>query len=206
MKVLQFPRIVTNKRKIIGSNYTIHDKKLKLVDSAKYLGVTLSKNLSWKHHIGIITAKANSTRLFLQRNLVKVDKETKLKCYHVFTRPILEYASTVWNPVNQVTLISRLEMVQNKSIRWICSNWRKDVSVTKLRSSLQMKTLETRRSIAQLKMFHDLIYSSKCVQKDILPKRHKSLNQSMDVSSPTLYHFSHIWSKSGTVYQKILGT
>ena len=151
MKVLQFPRIVTNKRKIIGSNYTIHDKKLKLVDSAKYLGVTLSKNLSWKHHIGIITAKANSTRLFLQRNLVKVDKETKLKCYHVFTRPILEYASTVWNPVNQVTLISRLEMVQNKSIRWICSNWRKDVSVTKLRSSLQMKTFETRRSIAQLK-------------------------------------------------------
>ena len=95
---------ITIKRKVIDGNYTIHDKELKLFDSAKYLGATLSKNLSWKHHIGIITAIANSTQLFLQRNLVKLDKETKLKCYHVFIRPILEYASTVWNPVNQITL------------------------------------------------------------------------------------------------------
>ena len=52
---------ITNKCKIVDAHYMIHGKRLKLVDSAKYLGVTLTKNLSWKNHIRIITAKANNT-------------------------------------------------------------------------------------------------------------------------------------------------
>ena len=56
---------ITDKHKIVDAHYMIHGKRLKLVDSAKYLGVTLTKNLSWKNHIGIITAKANNTQLFL---------------------------------------------------------------------------------------------------------------------------------------------
>ena len=92
---------ITNKCKIVDAHYMIHGKRLKLVDSAKYLGVTLTKNLSWKNHIRIITAKANNTWLFLQKNLVKIDRKTKLKCYYTYIRPVLEYASTGWNPVDQ---------------------------------------------------------------------------------------------------------
>ena len=73
-----------------------------------------------KMFIGIITGKANNTWLFLQRNLVKTDRKTKLKCY---TRPVLEYASAGWNPTDQFTLISKLEVVQQKSVGWICWNW-----------------------------------------------------------------------------------
>eukprot|EP00111_Clytia_hemisphaerica_P006322 TCONS_00018317-protein len=58
---------ITNKHKIIDHTYTIHGQNLKAVDKVKYLGVTISKNLSWKHHVSVITAKANSTRIFLQR-------------------------------------------------------------------------------------------------------------------------------------------
>ena len=39
---------VTNKRKCIDADYSIHDKKLERVDHANYLGVTISKDLSWK--------------------------------------------------------------------------------------------------------------------------------------------------------------
>ena len=67
---------ITSKRKI-DAHYMIHGKRLKLVDSGKYLGVTLTKNLSWKNHIKIITAKPNNTRLFLQRNLVKTDRKNQ---------------------------------------------------------------------------------------------------------------------------------
>ena len=56
----------------------IHGKRLKLADSVKYLGINLTKNLSWKNHIGVITSKANDTRLFLQRNLVKSDTKPNL--------------------------------------------------------------------------------------------------------------------------------
>ena len=38
-----------------------------------------------------------------------------------------------------------------------------------------MKTLETRRSVAQLKIFHDLIDNIKQVRKDILPVRQRCI-------------------------------
>ena len=167
---------ITNKRKTVDAHYMINGKRFKLVDSEKYLGVTSTKNLPWKNYIGIITATANNTQLFLQRNLVKIDRKTKLKCYYTYIRPVLEYALTVWNPVDQTTLISKLEMVQRKSIRWICCNWKNVVIVTKLRHSLGMKALETRRSVAQLKIFHDLIDNRKQVCEDILPVRQRCID------------------------------
>ena len=60
---------ITNKRKIIESNYYIHNEKLENVTEAKYLGVTLDKSMTWKSHIAKVTTKANNCRIFLQRNL-----------------------------------------------------------------------------------------------------------------------------------------
>ena len=42
---------VTNKRKIILSNYSMYDQILELVNSAKYLGVFIHKKLSWNTHV-----------------------------------------------------------------------------------------------------------------------------------------------------------
>ena len=107
---------VTNKRNVIKSDYTIHGQQLELVTKAKYLGVTITKDISWKTHISNICAKANNTRFFLQRNLTKSDPQTRLMCYKIYIRPTLEYASSVWDPIGQETLKSNLEMVQRKSL------------------------------------------------------------------------------------------
>jgi len=76
---------VTNKRNIINTTYNIHGKQLKNVNKAKYLGVMLSNKLSWKKHVDLMTAKANNTRIFLQRNLPKSDKTT---CLKAVTKPL----------------------------------------------------------------------------------------------------------------------
>ena len=99
---------ITNKRKILQGDYRIHNQTLKLVENAKYLGVTISKDLSWKKHVANITSKATNTRLFLQRNLTFTDSETRLQCYKTYVRPIVEYASAVLNPVGNITLTSNL--------------------------------------------------------------------------------------------------
>ena len=39
---------ITNKKKTF---YLIHNEKLESVENAKYLGVTLNKNMNWKAHI-----------------------------------------------------------------------------------------------------------------------------------------------------------
>jgi hypothetical protein len=50
-------------------SYNIHGHTLEVVDSAKYLGLSIHKSLKWNDHINQVTKKANSTLAFLWRNL-----------------------------------------------------------------------------------------------------------------------------------------
>ena len=169
-KVVRF----TNKRNTVDASYHIHGCNLEKVDKAKYLGVTLTKSLTWNVHINIICAKANHVRFFLQRNLYFTSAETRLQCYKTFIRPILEYASTVWDPVDNHNLESKIEMVQRKALRWIYNSWSYDVSPTILRKRAELKTLQERRSIAKLKMLHEIVYKTKHV--DHIPNRQRCSN------------------------------
>jgi hypothetical protein len=45
--------------KPLHHDYTIHGHILQHVDSTKYLGLNISKNLSWNTHVDAITKKAN---------------------------------------------------------------------------------------------------------------------------------------------------
>jgi hypothetical protein len=58
---------IINKRNKIMANYYIHGQQLQIVDNAKYICLTISKNLSWNNHVNNITKKANSTLAFLRR-------------------------------------------------------------------------------------------------------------------------------------------
>ena len=57
---------ITNKRKVVDSEYTIHGQILWRTDQAKYLGVTTDSVLSWNHHMDTITKKANNTTAFFK--------------------------------------------------------------------------------------------------------------------------------------------
>ena len=55
----------------------MHNQELESVDAAKYLGVTISKDLSWNTHINNITSNANKTLGFVKRMLslkIKISK------------------------------------------------------------------------------------------------------------------------------------
>jgi len=167
---------VTNKRNIIQGNYEIHGEQLKNVTKAKYLGVVIANNLSWKHHVDLVTTKASNTRIFLQRNLPKSDKETRISCYKTFVRPIIEYASTVWDPVENQSLVKKVEMVQRKSLRWILNQWNYEASPETMRKSLKMETLECRRTKSKIKMLNDITSNKKFIDPAIHPKRQRCNN------------------------------
>ena len=92
----QVIRICTNKRFQQSTTYTIHGHVL-AVDSAKYLGVTISEDLQWKTHIDNITAKASRTVGFLRRNLYNCMKDVREATYRSIVRTTLEYASASWD-------------------------------------------------------------------------------------------------------------
>ena len=168
---------ITNKRASKKcTKYTLHNEELEVVDKAKYLGVTISKDLNWKWHINSISAKATNCRLFLQRNLVKCSKETKLSCYKTFIRPILEYACTVWCPHSNASLTNKLEMVQRKTARWILNKWHHTNSPTQMLKELDLPTLQSRREVSCVKMLFEIMYGFKYVDNSMIPKRQRCLN------------------------------
>ena len=90
--------------------------------TAKYLGVTIQNDLNWNKHIDATTKKANNTRAFLQRNIKQCPGKTKERCYKTLVRPILEYASVIWDPFTDDN-IPKLEMVLRRSACTVFSDY-----------------------------------------------------------------------------------
>ena len=63
------------------------------VQSAKYLGLTITDDLDWGQHISEISSKATKNLGFLRRNLAFAPRHTKEVAYKTLVRPKLEYAS-----------------------------------------------------------------------------------------------------------------
>ena len=92
---------ITNKKRPLTQDYHIHNTKLQTIKDAKYLGSTISSDLSWNSHVDITAKKANTSLNFLKRNLHSCPTSKKEKYFKSLTRPIMEYASCVWDPYTQ---------------------------------------------------------------------------------------------------------
>ena len=77
---------VTRKRDPLKGNYHLHGQNLKTVEETKYLGVTISQDLSWDSHISHITNRGNKTLGFLRRNLRVGSINIKKTAYKVLVR------------------------------------------------------------------------------------------------------------------------
>ena len=109
-----FTLYISKKRKPTEYNYLLHNQMLEVTKDSKYLGVTISKDLSWANHISTITAKANRTIGFLRRNIHACPKEVKAAAYTTLVRPSIEYASDIWDPFNK-NQISQLSKPRTRS-------------------------------------------------------------------------------------------
>ena len=89
---------ITRCKQPLLSQYTLHGQVLESTDSAKYLGINISNDLNWNHHIDEITSKANRTLGFVKRNVKTQNEYVKESAYKTLVRPQVEYASSVWNP------------------------------------------------------------------------------------------------------------
>ena len=125
------------------------------VDSAKYLGVSISNNLSWNKHIQSVTAKGNRTLGFVKRNLKECTRKVKAAGYTTLVRPVIEYASTIWDPTNQAS-INTLELIQRRAARFVYNDYtsRTPGCVTTMLEDLKWDTLQTRRRDNRLCMLY----------------------------------------------------
>ena len=146
---------ITRKKPQLSFPYTLHGHELKHVQALKYLGVNISHDLRWDTHINSIIGKANKTLGFIRRNLNIGNIKTKQQAYFSLVRPVLEYSSNVWNPYTS-TLINRIEAVQRRAARFVLQRYRRTSSVGDMLQELNWQSLEERRRLTSLTMFHKI--------------------------------------------------
>ena len=71
---------VTRSRSPSIFNYTLHGTTLKSTESTAYLGVTLTKDLTWGIHVDNFRAKANRRLAVVRRNIRTVQVQRKRTC------------------------------------------------------------------------------------------------------------------------------
>ena len=147
---------VTKKKKPINSTYTLHGQNLTQVDSAKYLGVEISKDLHWGNHINAIASKANRTSAYVYRNICGCPHSIHTACYKSLIRPTLEYASPVWDP-HQKYLTDSLEKVQRRSARRITGDFSTSSSASEILARLELPPLKERRTTQKATTMYKIV-------------------------------------------------
>jgi hypothetical protein len=76
----------------------------------KHLGVIFSSDCKWTKHIDVLNEKTSKQLNILRKLKYRLKRDYLEKIYLVFIRPILEYASEVWDECGQ-TNCNRLEII-----------------------------------------------------------------------------------------------
>ena len=149
----------------IQFSYTLHQQTLEQVQSAKYLGLTITDSIDWGQHISEITCKATKTLGFLRRNLALAPRHTKEVAYKTLVRPQLEYAAPIWHPYNE-TQTAKVEKVQKTAARWTCWRWRNSSSVGDMLDELEWPSLQFGRERSSLTFFYKIHFGTVSLDKD----------------------------------------
>lgn len=184
---------VSRKQNPVIYPYKLHNIELKATESAKYLGVTISHNLSWKPHIETVTSKASNTLKFIKRNIRTNNQKIKATAYNTYVRPQLEYCAQIWHPW-QTTLVNQIERVQRAAARYVLNNYDFTCSVTEMLQILNWQTLEHRR------LQNSLIFLFK-IKYDLVAVDHCHLTESRNHNflvpqSRTQYHINSYFPRT----------
>lgn len=146
---------ITRKKVPYDYQYTLGTSPLKQVTSHKYLGVTLTSNLSWNLHIDNICSSAFRKLCFLKHKLRNSPSNVKLLSYFTFIRPKLEYACIVWDPYTNHN-IRKIERIQRKAVRFIYSKYSRTDSPSQIMLANKIPSLESRRKCFRLDFLSSL--------------------------------------------------
>ena len=95
---------------------SIEGNEIQKVDSCKYLGVIIDKNLSWNDHIERVRKKVIKSIYLLKRLRSFINERTALLFYRSIIQCNLDYCSSVWSNGSKSQL-DKLQFLQNRALR-----------------------------------------------------------------------------------------
>ena len=149
--------MLNKQRKVLTASYFLHGQTLETASASKYLGITISSELSWSTHVEDVAARGNRTVGFLQRNFRECTPKVKSATYIKMVCPTLENESAVWDPHKQKD-IRLLEKIQSRAASYVTNNYtdRSPGTVTSVLEYLKWTSLEHRRQQIHLGMLYKI--------------------------------------------------
>jgi hypothetical protein len=168
-------------------------------DCIKYLGLHIQANMRRDRHITYVINRASRILGLIRSVLYEAPTEVKRLAYYSLCRPLLEYASEVWDPYTNKH-IHDLEMVQNKAVRFVYNVKGRDTSITDIKNQNHITALNVRRRDKRIEMMLNIIEnehlhpSLSTVLTDMLSKssmstRHQFFNSIYCRTNTFLYSF-----------------
>ena len=108
--------LISNVFKDSNFELIINGTILKIVETHNRLGVHLSSNNKWSKHVDSIIESALKQISYLRKIKYLFSKQTLNTLYCTYIRPLLEFASEVWDGCTQADA-NRLEQIQLNGAR-----------------------------------------------------------------------------------------
>ena len=164
---------VTNKQQTLSHNYTLYNKTISKENTIKYLGVHIDNKLSFARHTEEKRKSATTVLNMLRRNLHFAPQSVKTKAYQASVRPILEYASSSWQPTSKKHN-QRLEMVQHNAAKFTTNKYPKkghyhEFSISQIIKDLNWDSLEERRQKARATTAYKILSDKLILPANLLP-------------------------------------
>ena len=167
---------VTQSKTPFKYNDILKGHTLESVDTAKYLGIAISSNMTWNAHINNIASKAQKLLGFLRRNLQIKNEHTKSIAYISLVRSNLEYCSTIWSPHTKKQK-SEIEKVQHRAARYTTGRFHNTSSMRSILDHLEWNSLEICRNIAKVTMLYKIPHSLVAINSDFYISSQTSLTR-----------------------------
>ena len=140
--------VITRKQKPPAPTLSIKGEVVEQVPFFKYLGITISQNLSWSLHMGNTCCKARRLLGYLYRCFRLADRACLSQLYRSLVLPVLlSYCSSVWDPLES-THINKLERVQGFAARLVTG--RRSERSEPIRKKLGWPSLVDQRKVQKL--------------------------------------------------------
>ena len=142
--------------RIQGISVKVEGTSIERTQSFKYLGVTLQQSMSWADHVDAISMKINQRIGLIRRIRNLLPLQARVALYNALILPLFDYGDVIWGDKNNDTIMSELQILQNKAAKVMLGQPPRSSSTEALKS-LDLKSLSTRR------FFHRCIAIHKCL-------------------------------------------
>ena len=139
-------------------DFYLNNQKLTSEVIAKDLGIFISYDLKWEHHVNHISKVSSSVSYQIRKSFKSRNIWTLIKLYTTYVRPKLEYNSPVWSPYLKKDIL-KLEAIQRTFTKSACFRCSIPFSSYQDRlNKLNLKTLEYRRVVFDLIFLFKIIH------------------------------------------------